>query len=200
MLTEYSTRNDIRIFRDKVFLKYEEMKLGWLGKDINRWMILNRKKADKCMMRSFKVENQEVILEIYPSVLQSTNRASKKFYSFALGTYVETKNGKIWYSFAKTNNEIHMYTPHYFKRHKERFMCDYLTDFNNTDIVPYTRNGRKYEFWVCLDSVMVTRRVDDDFIYHITFLHKDQCTGKNYKNLFERIGSVIDECDIYEWK
>ena len=95
MLTEYSTRDDIRIFRDKVFLKYEEMKLGWLGKDINRWMILNGKKADKCMMRSFKVENQEVILEIYPSVLQSTNRASKKFYSFALGTYVETKNGKI---------------------------------------------------------------------------------------------------------
>lgn len=200
MITEYSTRNDIRNFRDKVFLKYEEMKAGWLGKEINKWMIANRKKADKCMVRSFKVENQEVLLEIYPSVFQLTNRASKKLYSFALGTSIETSNGKIWYSFAKTNNEIHMYTPHYFKRHKERFMCDYLTDFNNTDIVPYTRNGRKYELWVCLDSVMVTRRVDDDFIYHITFLHKDQCTGKNYQNLFERIGSVIDECDIYEWK
>ena len=41
MITEYSTRNDIRNFRDKVFLKYEEMKAGWLGKEINKWMIAN---------------------------------------------------------------------------------------------------------------------------------------------------------------
>ena len=93
MLTEYSTRDDIRKFRDKVFLKYEEMKDGWLGKEINRWMLLNRKKVGHYMVRSFKVDNQEVTLEIYPSVIQSTNRASKKLYSFALGTPVETRNG-----------------------------------------------------------------------------------------------------------
>lgn len=200
MLTEYSNNDDIRAFRDKVFAKYEEMKQGWLGREINKWMLLNRRKAEHWMVRKFKVDGQEVVLEVFPSVNYITDRASKKLYSFALGTYIETKQGKLWYSFAKTNKEIHMYTPHYMKRHKERFMCDCLTDFNNTEIVPYIRNGRKYELWVCLDSVMVTRRVDDDFIYHITFLHKDQYTGKNYKNLFERIGSVIDECDIYEWK
>lgn len=70
MLTEYSTRDDIRKFRDKVFLKYEEMKDGWLGKEINRWMLLNRKKVGHYMVRSFKVDSQEVILEIYPSVIQ----------------------------------------------------------------------------------------------------------------------------------
>lgn len=200
MITQYSNKNDIRVFRDKVFLKYESMKEGWLGKEIKKWMLLNRRKPEHSMVRHFKVDGQVVMLEIFPSVYQDTNRASKKLYSFALGIFVETNHGKVWYSFSKTNKEIHVYTSHYMKRHKERFMCDYLTDFNNTDIIPYTRNGRKYELWVCLDSVMVTRRVDDDFIYHITFLHKNQCTGKNYQNLFERIGSVIDECDIYEWK
>jgi hypothetical protein len=39
MITEYSTYEDIRKFRDKVFTKYNEMKNGWLGKEARRAMI-----------------------------------------------------------------------------------------------------------------------------------------------------------------
>lgn len=199
MLTEYSSYDDIRAFRKKVLSKYEEMKDGWLGKEINRWMIKTRRKHNTYFIREFKVDNQVVRLEAFPAVVQLYDRISKNTYSFALGTAVETRGGKMWYSFAKNNEEIHVYTPHYFKRHKERFNCDALTDFNNTEIVPYKRNGRDYELWVCFDSVMIIRR-KEDFVYHITFLHKDSCTGRHYQNLFERVGKAIDEHDIYEWK
>ena len=199
MLTEYSNYDDIRAFRKKVLEKYEEMKNGWLGKEINRWMIQSRKNHDTFLVKTFKMEGQLVQLEIYPAVDRTFNRVSKNTYSFALGTAVETRDGKMWYSFAKNNKEIHVYTPHYFKRHKERFDCEALTDFNNTDIVPYKRHGRDYELWVCFDSVMIMRR-KEDFVYHITFLHKNSCTGRHYQNLFERVGKAIDEHDIYEWK
>ena len=199
MLTEYSSYDDIRAFRKKVLYKYEEMKNGWLGKEINRWMIKTRRKHNTYFIREFKVDNQVVRLEAFPAVVQLYDRISKNTYSFALGTAVETRGGKMWYSFAKNNEEIHVYTPHYFKRHKERFNCEALTDFNNTEIVPYKRNGRDYELWVCFDSVMIIRR-KEDFVYHITFLHKDSCIGRHYQNLFERVGKAIDEHDIYEWK
>lgn len=190
--------NDIRAFRKKVLAKYEDMKDGWLGKEIEKWMLQNRKKHETYMVKTFMVDGQKIQLELYP-VVNGFDRISKKTYSFALGTAIETRNGKMWYSFAKNNNEIHVYSPHYFKRHKERFDCESLTDFNNTEIVPYKRNGRDYELWVCFDSVMIVRR-KEDFVYHITFLHKDSCTSRNYKNLFERVGKAIDEQDIYEWK
>lgn len=199
MLTEYSNYDDIRAFRKKVLMKYESMKEGWLGKEINRWMIRCRKNHDSCLVKTFKVDNQVVQLEIFPVVIKQYNRISKYSYSFALGTAVETRKGKVWYSFAKTTEDIHVYTPHYFKRHKERFDCEALTDLHNTEVVPYKRNGRDYELWICFDSVMIIRK-KEDFIYHITFLHKDNCKSLNYKNLFERVGKAIDEHDIYEWK
>ena len=198
MLTEYSSYDDIRKFRKKVLEKYEDMKDGWLGEEIDKWMLHNRKKHETYMVKTFMVDGQKIQLEMYPAI-NGFDRISKKTYSFALGTAIETRNGKMWYSFAKNNNEIHVYSPHYFKRHKERFNCESLTDFNNTEIVPYKRNGRDYELWVCFDSVMIIRR-KEDFVYHITFLHKDKCTGRHYQNLFERVGKAIDEHDIYEWK
>lgn len=204
MLTEYSSYDDIRKFRDKVHAKYTEMKKGWLGKEIDRAMIKWRqanllKGHFGGIERNFKVDNHLVELAIYPCGYRS-GRINKNKFSFALGVSVETKKGKLYYTFPKSVNEIHVYTPHYLKRHKERFDCQFRTDIANQEIVPYVRNGRNYILRICSDSVMITRKIADDIIMYITFLHRNMCTSKNYQELFERAGKAIDEHDIYEWK
>ena len=203
MLTEYSTYDEIRAFRDKVLEKYNDMKVGWLGKEIVRQLLEWKRRGGvksytKSFVRTFKVDNQEVTFNLTP-LIDKDGRLITDKYGFGLSTFVETKQGKMSYTFPKSEKDIHITTPHYRKRINERFDCDMIPDIINCERVPYMRNGRKYELILHKDSVMITRRIEEDIIIFITFLHKDMCTGMNYQNIIERAGTIIDTDDVYEW-
>lgn len=210
MLTEYSSYDDIRKFRDKVIEKYEDIKLRWLEKDIHKYLLWCKNNINKCkvedygeyptLKRTFKVDGQVIDVEIASLYCDENGRLNKKTFSTGIYTYIETNKGKIRYAFLKNSNDIYIYTPHFMKRRKERFKIHPTMPTTFSEVIPYTRNGNDYELRVCIDSIMITRRVEKDFVKFITFLHKDMCTSKNYQELFERAGKAIDEHDIYEWK
>lgn len=204
MLTEYSNYNDIRAFRNKVLEKYAEMKRGWLGKKIDRQMIEWKRNKEAVLKGffvnadlSFKVDHQNVYLRIFPA-FHSDKSFYKETFGFTLYTFVETNRGRLRYLFTKSHKEIHIYTPHFQKRFDERHSSHCIPDVVNGEYIPYIRNGRKYElfFHEESDSVCVARRIEDDIIMFITFLHRDMCTGNNYQHLLEQAGQSID---LYEW-
>lgn len=211
MLTEYSSYDDIRKFRDKAIEKLAEMRNGWLGKKIDRWrtkihqeQIANYNNIQEI---TFVVDHQKMIFTITPAVDSETKRVSNKAICSILHTEVETKSGKKIITFSngggmspKKNGLIVIQTPHATKRFKERCIGWNGTMPDLTDVVKYTRNGTDYELHICFDGVFVTRKIADDIIMYITFLHRNMCTSKNYQELFERAGKAIDEHDIYEWK
>lgn len=50
------------------------------------------------------------------------------------------------------------------------------------------------------EHVIITKR-KGNLVYIITYLHVDDCTDDNYKELFARIDKPIySENDIYVWK
>lgn len=201
MLTEYSSYDDIRKFRDKAREKFSKMYDGWLGKELERerikWRKLKNFNNNKVITfdRTFKIENQVVKVSFTPSY-SPLGDFIKSHYSHCLSTKIETSKGK--YTIILGDNVIEILTAHYTKRFKER-LGGYVF-YQWTDIIPYTRNGKTYELECSGDGVHITRRVEKDIVKHITILHRDMCTSKNYQELFERAGKAIDEHDIYEWK
>jgi hypothetical protein len=202
MITEYSTYEDIRKLRDKAFAKYNEMKKGWLGKEARRAMIKWRRntKFYTPIVKKFKVDNQILTLEILPAMYENGSLYKTDF-GFHLTTYIETNNGRVYYGFTLHPMQIHIYTPHYVKRNRERNTLRYLSDVICTDIVPYDRKGKRYELRICHDSVMITERPEEDIVRYITYLDYNGCTNNmNYQELFARAGQAIDEQDIYQWR
>ena len=201
MLTEYSSYDDIRKYRDKVHAKYSETKSGWLGKEISRQMIKWRQSWINRMEeihKTFKIDNQTVYLRICPYCYDKETM-NKRQWCFSLSTEVDTNKGKVVYAFPKTDKEIQVFTPHYTKRFKERYNSSYEVMVSASDKVQYIRNGKKYELLICDESILITRTFEDIRLF-VTFLHRDMCTSKNYQELFERAGKAIEEHDIYEWE
>lgn len=200
MLTEYSTYDDIRKFRDKVLEKYEDMKRGWLGKKILRQVVLwKRDRKNYSMFQTFKLENQVVELEIYPAFYADGTYTSR-WYNFRLCSAFETNKGRVWMMFSKTTDDIYFWTPHCMSRFKERFDSIAIPHVAAMEKVPYERDGKRFEFILHEDSVFIARRPEPDIVICITFLHRDMCTSRNYQELLERAGKDIDEHDIYVWK
>lgn len=204
MLTEYSNFDDLRKFKRVAFEKYETMKNGWLGKEISKAIKTWRKtKRYSYFNKVFSVEHQKCLLSIFPRFKANGNVDKNKFF-FNLITNIETKHGRMTITFVRGDNLIRIGLPHFMKRFKERFdsQCLSSTAFTDvvTEIVPYIRNGKKYELLICDDSIIVAKRPEKDIHIFITFLHRDMCNSKNYQALFEMAGKKIDEDDVYEWK
>jgi hypothetical protein len=199
MLTEYSSYDDIRKFRDKAISKLLEMKSngGWLHKKIRRYVIkIKGQKTHAPAVVTLKVNNQEVLVAIFPSSNNKTDRLSHLIY--VLSVTIETNKGKNIVILG--DGEIKILSPHFAKRIKERSVFYKDVILGNSKTTKYIRNGKEYELSLVDNSVYIARRPCKDIVHLITFLTKDMCTSKNYQELFERAGKAIDEHDIYEWK
>ena len=197
MLTEYSSYDDIRKFRDKAVSKLLEMKKedSWFYKKIRRYIIkIKGKKTCIPLLASFKVDSQEVSVIVFPTI-GKMDKLSHLIY--LLSVTIETNKGKNLIILGK---EIIIASPHFAKRVFER--SDLYKDIilGNCNTTKYIRNGKEYELILADNSVYISRRPCEDIRHLITFLTKDMCTSKNYQELFERAGKAIDEHDIYKWK
>lgn len=197
MLTEYSSLDDIRAFRDKTMKKIEQMLKGWLGCEIRRKKILWKKQKEKTPMTIiFTIDNQKVGFDIIASKTKY-GRVGKNS-NFSIYTQMETKNGKIYLYFS--GDQVDILTPHFRKRYSERFCDKVLLQPDKEKEVPYKRNGNDYILYHNEKSVAIIRPLADDVRVYVTFLHIDMCTSKNYQELLKMVGKKIDEIDIYEWK
>lgn len=199
MLTEYSSYDDIRKFRDKAFEKLDTMMEGWLGKKIDRLLIEWKRTPPSLLSTSIitlTIEKQKLLFRISPIV--NSRGIAKQNFCYTLHTHVETSNGKMTYFIDR--NEISVGTPHYFKRRTERFKGDSIPMIDYAEYVQYIRNGRTYELEVLDESVSITRKIESDIRMYITYLSRNMCTGNNYQALLDRVGERIDEDDIYVWK
>ena len=200
MLTEYSTYDDIRKFRDRVFEKLESMMDGWLGKKVDRLIVEWRRMHSSCRNETivpFTFEKQKMYFSVSP-IENSRGEMKKRNFCYTLRTHIETSKGKMTYFIDRDG--INVGTPHYFKRQNERFKGDRIPLSNCLDYVPYIRNGRHYELEIADEFVNITRLIESDVRMFITLLSRDMCTSKNYQALLDRVGKRIDEDDIYIWK
>ena len=201
MLTEYSTYDDIRKFRDKAVERYSDIMRRWLNNKLKRKFDKMRhlKPVNRYDIEfSFVVDHQKIEV-VFSPVEYDDGKMDRNTLAVSMITDVETRKGKMTYSFGDATDKIFVGTPHFFKRQRER-KTNYMAVLQKTKSVPYIRNGRKYELYLCDDVVMITRRIEHDIIMFITFLSRDMCTSENYQALLERAGKDIDEHDIYEWK
>lgn len=197
MLTEYSSYDDIRKFRDKAVSKLLEMKKkdGWLYKKIRRYIIkIKGKKARIPLFVAFKIDSQEVLVGIFPTI-DKMDKLSHLIY--VPSVTIETNKGK---NLVILEEEITIISPHFAKRVFERADLYKEIILGNNNATKYIRNGKEYELILANNNVYISRRPCEDVRHLITFLTKDMCTSKNYQELFERAGKAIDEHDIYEWK
>lgn len=200
MLTEYSTYDDIRKFRDKASAKFNDMIKGHLGKAIRRkkleWKKIKSENRQP-FYHKFRLDGQELEVLVLP-IENEYGRLKDDGFFCNVFTFVDTNNGKTLYEFLPNKKTITISSPHYIKRNKERHVYEHGIKYSEN--FPYIRNGRKYELVVCGENVIVCRRVDDDIMIYITLLTKDMCTSNNFQSIFAQAGKVIDEHDIYEWK
>jgi hypothetical protein len=212
MLVENNSIEEIITFKEKVFEKYTKMMYKWLGKKVVKFTIDMHKKSRYenkygIMEQSFLLENQKMCIRFEPQYDEKCRCKKFDFY-YTIDTFVETSRGKLTYSF--TPEGVDIFTPHYNKRHKERIVPKGTIVLNDEEKqIQYKRNGKVYELTVYADTVSIRRKLHDDVSLYITCLHKGQCRGKNYQELFNKlnnneyddtINSFIDENDVYEWK
>lgn len=201
MLTEYSTYDDIRKFRDKVVAKADEMmkeeKMRRLfSRKVIEWN-LQRREHRSPIFKYFEMDGQEVEMIISPHE-NSFGLVAPFMYMCSLSTLVETKKGRAMYEFQAGKVGIAISSPHYIKRCRERCHIAYGTQIAHG--TPYIRNGRKYELLTYGENVVVCRRPEPDIVIYITHLTKDMCTSRNFQGIFAQAGKDIDEHDIYVWK
>lgn len=190
MLTEYSSIDDIRKFKEKARDKASEIINGSLSNYTRRLLI--KSKQNKKFIQGkeifYSVDRQKVGLNVFATPTGEI--------MMALLTEVETDKGRMTY---ELSDPINVHTPHYRRRFKERIGSCRYGPASKTE-VPYIRNGTEYRLQIVGDSVVVVKYIDDDFCVYVTFLHRKMCTSKNYQELFDRVGKRIDEEDVYEWK
>ena len=199
MLTEYSTYDELRKFRDKAVVK------SWLlmqQEGMKRLLRLKRMEWNlyKSGYRSpikkrFEVDGQEVNLYIYPSE-NEYGLIDSSTYQTNITVGVNTSKGLSEYQFHP--KLITISTPHYISRFNERGMI--MDEPQQTERHPYMRNGREYELLTFGDNVIVCRRPEPDILIHVTHLTKDMCTSRNFQAIFAQADKAIDEHDIYIWK
>lgn len=199
MLTEYSTYDDIRKFRDKavakseIILMQEDMR-RLFGRKMIEWSLHKRENRSP-IMKYFDVDGQKVELCISPNEDEHGNIIPFSCFN-SLSVYVETRNGRSVYEFLP--ELIAISSPHYVSRSRKRA---HLTQGAKiAQSIPYIRNGRKYELLSFGENVVVCRRPEPDILIYITFLTKEMCTSRNFQGIFAQAGKDIDEHDIYVWK
>ena len=199
MLTEYSTYDDIRKFRDKAVAKskYMMMEEGMrrlIGRKMTEWSLHNPGNRVPITKR-FDIDGQEVEFAVSPS--EAKNGAIIPFsYVSSLFTYVETRKGRCLYEFHPYM--IAISSPHCLSRSRERAIS--MQSAEIPQIHPYIRDGRKYELLTAGENVFVCRRPEPDVLIYITLLTKDMCKSRNFQEIFAQAGKDIDEHDIYVWK
>lgn len=213
MLVEKSTKEDIRRFRDKAIARCEAAIEGWMHKKIKAFLnrVSGTELTDAHLREEFVIDKQKVVLDIMPSI-DPFGRCRKKDYDVNIYTFVETQKGQIAYYFKR--NRIIVATPHFRTRLKQR--RNMIDDNNKKRDIPgygirYVRNGIIYMLCVTENDVCIVRH-DGDFVYHITYLRKDMCSGKKYQDLFSRLeertkesipelDEIISNSDIlYKWE
>jgi hypothetical protein len=194
MLTEYYNETELVTELNLVSDKLESMKNGWFGEKLLRLFKKNRQGGK--LIQDLTYNKQKYIIEI---IWDSS--CKKGHFAYNITTRMETKNGQIKISFSQKDSPIFLYSPHYRKRYKER--CEQTACFSyDLKGIKYKRNGREYELIDMDTDIVITRRgkQEDRLRYWITALSRDMCTSKNYQELLSRVGSQIDNDDVYEWK
>lgn len=199
MLTEYSTYDDIRKFRDKAVAKSEDMMMDegmrrLIGRKMIEWS-LHRPEHRTPITKRFDIDGQQVEFSITPSEAKDGTIIPFSCLS-SLSVYVETRKGRCVYEFHP--NIIAILSPHSLSRCRERSIATQGAE--KTQRHPYIRNGRKYELLTAGENVFVCRRPEPDILIYITLLTKDMCTSRNFQEIFAQAGKDIDEHDIYVWK
>ena len=199
MLTEYSTYDELRKFRDKAVVK------SWLlmqQEGMKRLLRLKRMEWNlyksgyySPIKKLFEVDGQEVNFYIYPSKTKY-GTIDPLSYQTNLTVGINTSKGLSEYQFHP--KLITISTPHYISRFNERGTI--IDEPQQSERHPYIRNGREYELLTVGDNVIVCRRPEPDIIIYVTHLTKDMCTSRNFQAIFAQAGKVIDEHDIYVWK
>lgn len=199
MLTEYSTYDDIRKFRDKAVAKSEAMMtddgfLRLIGRKMTEWS-LHRRENRSPLIRAFDVDWQKVEFLIMPNEDNNGNIIPFSVFS-SLSVCIETRKGRSVYEFLP--DMIAISSPHFVSRCRERSRITRGAEIAQRK--PYIRDGRKYELLTFGENVVVCRRPEPDIVIYITFLNKDMCQSRNFRAIFAQIDKDIDEHDIYVWK
>lgn len=204
MLTEYSTYDDIRKFRDKAWEKFNKMYDGWLHSKIYRQTLEWHRHSDavkkgryKSIYSDFTVDNQVVRYNIAPQ-FNRDGTISKELFGVALGTEVPMRRRTLYYRF--NGIDIEIMTTHYLRRFTERSDFKYRIPIKYAKVARYRRDGEIFEYLVFLNYIMITKRLAPDILFFKTFLHRDIITGRNHKELIARAERGVDYDDIYEWK
>lgn len=205
MITEYHNDKEILDEINGFRNKFNDMWVSWLENDVMRYIKKNKKHAKensiKMPTKTFKFKNQ-----VYGVRFMYHYRLKKLMSS--LSTVVETPKGKVVICFTyDKNDEISLLLPHYRQRRKQRD-CKGVSitteNYTNEKTIKYNRNGKEYELIIdtLFNEISITRvgKEVPKLRYFITTLHMEDCTGKNYQELFKRADAYIDSCDIYEWK
>lgn len=203
MLVEKFTTKELRQFRKKLMDKFDAMCDGWLGAELRKMSIRQRRSANQIWKGlTVTVDKQKC----YIGILCSTQKGA--FFA-SIQTFIETSKGRVGVTFFTDDDLIMVTTPHYRKREKERldFSSIYLVE--NEKVCSYLRHGCVYQLIVNNDAVKVTVDMGDNVRKYITVLHKDMCTGKHYQNLLKQLedntensllNDTIDAASIYEWE
>lgn len=198
MLTEYHTEKELIAEFNAVYDKVKIMEKGWFGKKLLRYF--KKYKQGGRIFQDLTYNKQHYIID----VSWYERWCKHGYFTYNITTKIETKNGKLRFSFGAKDAPIMVYSPHYQKRHKERCeRCEPVTWLlPMLQSVPYTRNGRTYELLDLETDIIIARRGKEDsrFLYCITALSRDMCTNKNYQELLSRVGKQIDNDDVYDWK
>lgn len=195
MLTEYHTEKELIAEFNAVYDKVKIMVQGWFGKKLLRYF--KKYKQGGRIFQDLTYNKQHY--RIHASWHERWCKHG--YFTYNITTEIETKNGKLIFSFGDKDTPILVYSPHYQKRYKER--CAPVTWLlPMLQSVPYTRNGRTYELLDLDTDIIIARRGKEDsrFLYCITALSRDMCTNKNYQELLSRVGKQIDNDDVYDWK
>ena len=203
MLTEYHTEKELIAEFNAVYDKVTIMKQGWFGKKLLRYF--KKYKQGGCICQNLTYNKQHYMIDV-----SWCERSYKHgYFTYNITTQIETKNGKLMFSFGDKDGLIMVCSPHCQKRYKERCeqrykeRCEQVKWLSSMlQSVPYTRNGRTYELLDLETDIIIARRGKEDsrFLYCITALSRDMCTNKNYQELLSRVGKQIDNDDVYDWK
>ena len=198
MITEYYTDNDLVKEATIISNRFANMLLGEFGDKLLKLFKKNKTIGGKAT-KTITYNKQNYLV----TIIWDKNAYKTQDFYFNIETTYETKNGKMTMMFSDKNNPIQIASPHYIKRNKERKSYGDHFFMDKTKIIKYKRNGRDYELFDTNDNaILITRRSKENekLFYLITFLTRDMCTNKNYKELFSRIDNQIDNDDVYNWK
>lgn len=199
MLTEYSSYDEMRKFRNKAVLRSWE-----IMREEHTQRLLKLKKIEWSLRKPelrhpvekrFETDGQKVEFLIYPKENEDGTIDPLSF-NTSLSVSIQTRKGVS--VFQLHPKIICVLTPHYISRSKDRLI--YLNGVQQSERHPYMRNGRQYELLTVGDNVLVCRRPEPDILIYITHLTKDMCTSRNFQGIFAQAGKDIDEHDIYVWK